>query len=68
MRLFREELPKLGRMTTAMLDSDIPLGEKSAIYVDHGHRGIQKYLYGDDIYMPIKRNVGSDPKTGRLSQ
>ena len=68
LKLFREDMPKLGRITTAMLDPDTPPEERPAIYVDRGYQGIHKDLPGADIYIPIKRNMGSDPETGRLSQ
>ena len=51
-----------------MLDPDTPSEKRPVVVADKGFIGLEHVLQGADVHTPIKRNAGSDPETGKLSQ
>ena len=67
--LLKNNLPDLGALTELMLDPDTPPEKRPIVVADKGFIGLEHALPGADVHtIPIKRNAGSDPETGKLSQ
>ena len=66
--LLKNNLPDLGALTRLMLDPDTPPEKRPVVVADTGFTGLERILPGADVNIPIKRNAGSDPETGKLSQ
>ena len=66
--LFRERPPDFGSLSDAAADPDTPEDEQPIRIYDRGYQGIQKDTPGAETWMGAKRNAGSDPETGRLTQ
>jgi hypothetical protein len=66
--LLRDSPPDFGSLTEAAADPDTPEDERPINICDRGYQGIQKDTPGAEIWMGMKRNAGSDPETGRLTQ
>ena len=66
--LLRESPPDFGSLTDAAADPDTPEDERPINIYDRGYQGIQKDAPGAEVWMGMKRNAGSDPETGGLTQ
>ena len=66
--LLRESPPDFGSLSDAAADPDTPEAERPIHIYDRGYQGIQKDTPGAEIWMGLKRNAGSDPETGGLTQ
>ena len=66
--LLRESPPDLGDLSEAAADPETPEDERPINIYDRGYQGIQKDTPGAEVWMGMKRNAGSDPETGGLTQ
>lgn len=51
-----------------MFDPDTPPERRPIVVVDLGYRGLAAYIPGADVFMPIRRDMGTDPEGDGLSQ
>ena len=66
--LLRESPPDFGALSKAAADPEMPEEKRPVNIYDRGYQGIQKDNPGAETWLGIKRNAGSDPDTGRLTQ
>ena len=66
--LLRESPPDFGALSKAAADPETPEEKRPVNIYDRGYQGIQKDNPGAETWLGIKRNAGSDPDTGGLTQ
>ena len=66
--LLKENPPDFGYLTKLMLDPNTPTEMRPMIMGDKGFIGAGNTFKGSIICTPIKKNSGSDPETGGLTQ
>ena len=66
--LLRESPPDFGEISEAAADPETPEEDRPINIYDRGYQGIQKDTPGAETWIGKKRNAGSDPETGGLTQ
>ncbi len=66
--LLRESPPDFGALSKAAADPETPEEKRPVNIYDRGYQGIRKDTPGAETWIGTKRNAGSDPDTGGLTQ
>ncbi len=66
--MLRESPPDFGELSKTAADPETPEEERPISICDRGYQGIRKDTPGAETWIGTKRNAGSDPDTGGLTQ
>lgn len=66
--LLRDDFPDFGALTDIMFDPNTPPEMCPILVLDLGYQGLMVYVPGADVFIPIRKDLGTDPEKEGLSQ